>query len=244
MKAVIFVNIYSLVLFSYLACTKHATTSEGINTLDLCLVRAFVLLIGAFMMTLITKQSVYVERHDRCNVLAFTLTGTLGIFFLLYGVAMVPLLVQSTLLNTAPFWASLLGCIVLSERLANVEIMALLFSFVGVILVAFPSKVDETATEEAEEESSSTGSYLIGCFFIIVAAWVEAVLTLIARRMQKLSFSVMLFWYGCTAVPINIIIILGESLLSQASIRFWDYDASQFGWMILITSMNFIALAT
>ena len=186
-KAVIFVNIYSVVLFSYLACTKHATTEKGINTLDLCLVRGFVLLIGAFVISKFAGTSLYVEKQDRCKVLAFALTGTFGMVFLLFGVTMVPLLVQSTLLNTAPFWASLLGCIFLMETLARIEIVALFLSFVGVLLVTLSTKSDENESQvpgsEEQEGLSSKFVFLIGCLFVIIASWVEAIITLIARRM-------------------------------------------------------------
>ena len=208
------------------------------------LVRGFVLLIGAFIISRFAGTSLRVEKQDWCKVLAFALTGTFGMVFLLFGVTMVPLLVQSTLLNTAPFWASLLGCVFLKETLARIEIIALFLSFVGVLLVTLSTKLDETevqmAGEEEQEGLSSKFAFLIGCLFVIIASWVEAIITLIARRMQNVSFSVMLFWYGCVAVPINLAIVVGESWFNEVSIRFWSYDGGQYGWLFLITILNFI----
>ena len=147
-KAIIFINLYSLILFAYLACTKHATTTLGVNTLDLCLVRGLVLLIGGFIISRISSATLYIEKQDKCKVIAFTLAGSFGIIFLLLGVTMVPLLVQSTLFNTAPFWASLLGCFFLNESLTRIEIVALFLSFAGVVLVAVSSRLDETEDDE------------------------------------------------------------------------------------------------
>ena len=51
----------------------------------------------------------------------------------------------------------------------------------------------------------------------------------------------MLFWYGCVAVPINMLLVLGESWFNEVSIRFWSYTGGQYGWLFLITTLNFIA---
>ena len=90
-------------------------------------------------------------------------------------------------------------------------------------------------------DQSTTQLFLLGCVFILICSLVEASLTLLSRRMQDVSFSVLTFWYGCIAVPISTIVIFGESWINQTSIRFFDYAASQYGWMLLITTMNFSA---
>ena len=66
---------------------------------------------------------------------------------------------------------------------------------------------------------------------------------LITRRMQNLNFSVMLFWYGFVAMVITTVIICSESLINSASIRFLSYSGVQYGWMILITVSNFVAIS-
>ena len=215
--------------------------------MDICLVRAVVLVISAFLMTKFTGSSIKVDKQDRCKVFVFTLFGTFGFVFLLFGVSMVPLLVQSTLLNTAPFWASLLGFAFLRESLSGIEIMALILSFTGVFLVAYSARSvkedDDGAESDEQGESNSTATHLLGCFFILLASLAEAGVTLIARRLQSVSFSVMLFWYGFVAVPCNIVMVLSESWINQVSIRFWDYGWSQYGWMLLITVLNFIGIS-
>ena len=50
-KAVIFINFYALCIFGYVACTKQAVTTKGINTFDLCLIRALVLILGALVIS-------------------------------------------------------------------------------------------------------------------------------------------------------------------------------------------------
>lgn len=187
--------------------------------MDLCVVRAFVLLFGAILISLVSGVSYRVAKEDRCTVFAFTLAGTIGFACVLFGACMVPLLVQCTLFNTAPFWASILGFLFLRERLSKTEILALFLSFGGVICVAYSGSKGSGEQSEGdgagEEETYSSGTFLLGCVFVLVCAWCEASVTLLSRRLQNLSFSVMLFWYGCVAVPCNLLIIFGESWLYE-----------------------------
>ena len=73
-----------------------------------------------------------------------------------------------------------------------------------------------------------------------MASWAEASVTLLCRSLQRINFSVILFWLGAVAVPVNFIMILGESWFSDIEIRLWSYSASQYGWMLMITVLNFI----
>ena len=52
----------------------------------------------------------------------------------------------------------------------------------------------------------------------------------------------MLFWYGVVAFPVNLMIILGESWVNDHALRFWEYDASQYAWMLMIAGFNFIGV--
>ena len=243
-KAVIFINFYALLVFAYVACTKHAVMNKGVHTLDACLLRAFVLIIGAFLLTRANGVSYHIEKKDRCTVFAFTLAGTIGFAFVLFGASLVPLLVQCTLFNTAPFWASILGCVFLRERLVRLEIVALILSFCGVLCVAF-SKMDRGGTEDAEEsETTSTGTFLLGCVFVLCCAWCEASVTLLSRSLQDVNFSVLLFWYGVVAVPANLLIVLCEAYVNSHSFRLLEYDAGQYMWMLLIAFFNFIGVCS
>ena len=67
--------------------------------------------------------------------------GTIGFTCLTFGMAFIPLVVQNTIFNTAPFWTSLLGWVFLNEAMTSFEIVALILSFGGVILIATSSSI-------------------------------------------------------------------------------------------------------
>mmetsp|Transcript_80 Transcript_80/g.111 ORF Transcript_80/g.111 Transcript_80/m.111 type:complete len:135 (+) Transcript_80:200-604(+) len=130
-------NLYAISLFIYTAILKHAVTSEGVNALDVCLIRVFVLFAGALMITCTAGKSFTVAPSDRLLLFLRSLIGTTGYTCFAFGIGMVPLLVQNTIFNSAPFWSSILSCVFLGEKMAAFEIVALFLSFGGVLCIAF-----------------------------------------------------------------------------------------------------------
>lgn len=56
---------------------------------------------------------------------------------------MVPLVISTTIFNMAPFWAFFLGWVLLGDGISSFEVIALLCSFGGVLLIA-TSEEDKT----------------------------------------------------------------------------------------------------
>jgi len=62
--------------------------------------------------------------------------------------------------------------------------------------------------------------------------------------MQKLSFAVLLFYQSCLAMPVMLMLILGESWVKSQALRLLSYSLNQWGWMVMIGTVNLIGLAT
>ena len=72
---------------------------------------------------------------------------------------MVPLIVMSTIFQTAPFWASLLGYFVIGENISCFESVAMVLSFCGLICICISSSQhdnDEQADLEAGDYALAT----------------------------------------------------------------------------------------
>ena len=67
----------------------------------------------------------------------------MGYATFMYGVPLVPLVVLNVIINTAPFWASLIGWFFLNEVITTFEIIAMFLSFGGVILIALSKNETE-----------------------------------------------------------------------------------------------------
>ena len=124
---------------------------------------------------------------------------------------MIPLLVQNTLFNTAPIWASLIGYFALRESLTQFEIFAMIVCFSGVLIIASQGLVDKRNQVDDDEHTfgeSVMGSYALGCCLVLVTSLAYASVSVLTRIMQKTHWSVVLFYYGCLATPGTLILIL------------------------------------
>ena len=56
-----------------------------------------------------------------------------------FAMSMVPLIVLQVIFNMAPFWTNLIDWFYLKEYLTMFELVALILSFIGVLLITFSS---------------------------------------------------------------------------------------------------------
>ena len=57
LKAIIFMNITQVAIFAYTVCLKITVSEKGVNALDICLVRNFVMLLGTGFLALHMRVS-------------------------------------------------------------------------------------------------------------------------------------------------------------------------------------------
>ena len=153
-KAIIFINLYCICAFAYGVVTKFSINKHNVNALDVCLIRTFCMIVSSVILVLVMRVSIRIEEKDRWMLLFRSLLGTIGFSFNCFGIAMVPLTIQSTIFNTGPIFASILGCVFLKEIISYFEIVALVLSFGAVICIAFSKDEKEAVTTVAETENN------------------------------------------------------------------------------------------
>ena len=124
-------------MFFYTTLVKIIINEYDMNPLDMCLIRTIVATIFSGTLAKLIGASFYVQPDMRKPLFIRAAIGTIGFTCITFGVAMLPLLVQNTILNTAPFWASLIGFFALGERLLCFEIVAMFCSFSIIINTIF-----------------------------------------------------------------------------------------------------------
>ena len=198
-------------MFCYTAILKIALNEKGVHPLDMCLIRTLFMLVGSSILAYMMKASFIVEKNDVPFLLLRCLFGTIGFTSITYGVAMVPLVVQNTIFNTAPFWASILGWVINKEKITTLEIIALILSFGGVFCVTFAGHNKKNESEAVSDTSSSVnGSHLLGSCLVLITSWCYASVTILTRRIQNVHFAVMLTYYAMVAFPVTALMIVGQ----------------------------------
>ena len=123
----------------------------------------------------------------------------------------------------------------------------MLVSFFGVVIIACSPYILHEANESIDEASGgssigtlSTGlANLIGCSLILVNSVAQGLVAVATRLMQKLHWSVILFYYSLVA-------IFSVSLLYLATTsdsgRIFAYNGEQLGWIAITATLNMTAL--
>ena len=66
---------------------------------------------------------------------------------------MIPMVLQTTIWNTAPFWAALIGMLLLKERLRKFEAVAMVLSFATILSINLMNSRTEAITPEDGDEN-------------------------------------------------------------------------------------------
>ena len=115
--------------------SKHVMATHNINGLDYCFVRTVGCLAVHITSMLILKKDWRYPIQDFGWVMTRNIGGTVVIISLIYAMQYLPMGIYQIIYNTSPFWASLLAYITLGENLKQVEIMAMVLSFLLIMML-------------------------------------------------------------------------------------------------------------
>jgi drug/metabolite transporter (DMT)-like permease len=132
--------------------------------------------------------------------------GTLQSFCMLFAIRFLPLGFFTTIYNTTPFWASLMAYFLLRERIHQTEVVAMIFSFTLIFLLAV-SRQDQIT-------SGAQNSLWVGLTLAFGSAIGASATAVATRRMQKMHYSVILFNYALVAIVFAIAILAGLYLVN------------------------------
>lgn len=151
-----FVNLSYFAMFFYNVLLKVAINKQGIFPFDICLVRTILMLIFCTVLMFASRESFFIEKSDRCALFLRCVLDLMSYIGIVFGLPLVPLIVMSTIFQTAPFWASILGYFVIGETISCFEIIAMFASFGGIICICISSRQHADVVKEAGIESDAT----------------------------------------------------------------------------------------
>ena len=84
--------------------------------------------------------------------------------------------------------------------------------------------------------------HILGCLFATVTAFSTASVNVITRKMQKINFAIMLFYYGAFAMPVMFTVLYIESQITGESVRLLNYTSEQYCWEFGVALINYLGL--
>ena len=136
LKAVIATNLQAVMQFSFICGTKIACNEKGVNAFDIVLFANVISLVGSTIFSLCTGKGFIVAKELRGALITRSVIGLIGLTAFTFGAVLIPITVLVTVGNLAPFFASLMAYLLIGEGMSVFEVIAMLVSFGGVIMIA------------------------------------------------------------------------------------------------------------
>lgn len=170
-------------------------------------------------------------------MLARSIFGTIGYGSLAYAVSNVPVVIWTLIINTAPFWTSIFGFLILGETVSCFEAACMVGAFSGVFILSMGK--GQIQTERVLEHP------WFGTFMALVNAVCYSMVAVMTRSLKKQHFSLVLLAYSMVATPSYILLRLFQ-WHSDPDSKAWPsifyYDMIQWKYLAGISLMNAISL--
>ena len=171
------------VLFSIMSVFTRIVTDDGMSSMQIVFFAGIPRYTGLAISVLRSGQSPLSPRGTRKILLLRSLCGMTAYSLATYAFGVMPIGDATTIFQTSPVWAAVLGYIILKEVLRPIDVMTIVCALVGVVLVARPESLFG-ATRPALEESRARGG-LPGEYAVLVGAVFAGSVSVLVRLLKK-----------------------------------------------------------
>ena len=123
-----------------------------------------------------------------------------------FAITLVPLAMAELIKNTNVFWTSVLAFFILREKLMLFEIGAMFLAFAAILMMVL------TKTSKASDTGSGA-TVIIGCVLMLGAAWGQAGMSILNRKMANLHWSVIMFIYSFVGFAFSLTYMIIEAII-------------------------------
>ena len=114
---------------------------------------------------------------------ALTIASSYCIF---YAIEFIPIGLHSILYNSGPFFSLGVGYILLDKSVPTIEIVNMIISFIGVLLIICSSE-----QTEAHQDTETTLNYFFSILLVLMGAIATSFVGVIVKKVKDVHFSVM-----------------------------------------------------
>jgi drug/metabolite transporter (DMT)-like permease len=194
--------ILSAMGFALMAACVKKVSLLGIPVLEIVAARAFVSLFLSYLD--VKRKRISLLGNNRTLLLARGVVGALALVCVYYSVTHMPLAEATVLQYLHPIFTAVLATLFLKERLHLSLVLSIIFSFVGLLLVARP---------EWMFGSSGTEIETLALVAAVLGAFGSGVAYVIVRKLSQTEDpSVIVFYFPMVALPFSLI-LLGDGFV-------------------------------
>ncbi len=142
-------------------------------------------------------------------------------------------MLEMVILQTSPFWTSILGLLINRERVQKFEYLAMVICFGCVISMLF----SKPSTQSTYSESTR----LTGIMLAFLLSWVFSATCVFNRRLKDVHFAVVLFYHCIFGISAATIVIIGEKLITGNPFRI--YTGRQYAFLLICCAFDWLSLS-
>ena len=136
-KAIVAQNLFAVFQFLYICGTKIACNQKRVNAFDMMLFsNSSMVVVTGFSVVLFGTQLSIDRRYRAALLTRCVVGGAIGLACFSFGAVLIPITLQLTVGNMAPFFAGLFGYLIIGERMSAFEVIAMFVSFGAIVLIA------------------------------------------------------------------------------------------------------------
>lgn len=240
-------NLFALTATIQGGLFKHIA-KQGVSVIEFCFFR------NVFIGGLASFQSCYKKqnpfkgfpKHLVKDLIIRSLAGQITFALLNYSFTLLPISTGVIIIQTNPFWISILACFLLKERIRLIEIVGIMICFGGVIMIGLSKaqKSDDSQEDkldvvggkvvEDEEEDQSEFDLYFGIAVAFSGAWTFAVCSVFNRKLKEIGYEALMVYHGLIGGSAASLFILIEGAF-RGGFRF--YTSEQY--IILLVACAF-----
>ena len=155
-----------------------------------------------------------------------------AVFAYMLGFCMVPMVLEIALINTAPLFASLMGYLILGEKISRYELRIIVLSFLTVIIMAQAGYLHDKA-QEADPETEKFaerrfGSFWLGCALIMYASVAYGLSIVLQRKLSNFHYSVIQTYNGLYMTLLAGVAIVLRKYLTNLDYFIQSYEPTDY----------------
>jgi len=180
--------------FSLMAVCVKLASGQGVPVLEIVAARALVSLVLSYIV--VRRKGISLLGHKKHLLFSRGMVGALALMCVYYAITHLPLAEATVLQYLHPMFTAVLALIFLKERIQTSTMLSVVFSFIGLLLVARP---------EILFGVSKSGFSLLAISAAVLGAFGSAVAYVLVRKLNETEdASVIIFYFPMVALPISL----------------------------------------
>ena len=208
------------------AMMKHANLEHGATVCEI----NFTMVLGTTVLTSIMLPFYGynpLPRFFEGPLLFRSIISVIGMIGVTKSVQLVPLTIFEAITTASPFMAALLACIWLGDKLTMLQIVCMVFSLAGIVIIIFAK-----SPEDEDQELTKFNSYEVGIAMCCACTVVFALSTVGTRRLRNVHFSIVQWHLAAVGILMISVWLLIEGLIAERTV--FSFSSPAGAWLDMV----------